>query len=471
MEITPIGWPLLFAGPMLALWRPKWLYVLTLFLLPFTATAVINVGSGETASGLQASIYLGTWLLLRYCGSALWRLRFPLPQRGRAAVFWLGIFMGIVVLSLIQPIRLAGIVHVPTDVPGDISTKTLTLRGTNISGVIYMLFGYAIVYLVATVNQTATIMRLTLRSFLAGCSFAACWAYIELFCKLTGVQYPYFIFNTSASPAARGFDYTDKLGFFYRLSSVSVEPSILSQTLLIAVALFLPFVFGRFHLFGRKTDRRLFAVTFLTLCLTTSSTGYVGLVVLALTTILLLFLKGRLKPKLALQGVGIFLLGYALYITVPTVHQLIYEQVFAKQTTYSALQRTITVINGYDMFRLHPLLGIGWGSVTSHDLIMNILGNCGVFGLLSFTISIYYAFQSLYRALPAKHAIRRLADLIQLDFALYLALAATMATSILAGIPYVFPFFWLICGLAMIGSPVEEQASATTIPAAGSPGL
>ena len=51
MEVTPIGWILLLVGPVLMVLRPRWLYVATIFFLPFTATDLINVGNDMNLPG------------------------------------------------------------------------------------------------------------------------------------------------------------------------------------------------------------------------------------------------------------------------------------------------------------------------------------------------------------------------------------------------------------------------------------
>ena len=61
---------------------------------------------------------------------------------------------------------------------------------------------------------------------------------------------------------------------FARLSSVAVEPSILAQTLLLALSLMLPFILGNYRLFGKSLDRWSFTVLLIVVFLTTSSTAY-----------------------------------------------------------------------------------------------------------------------------------------------------------------------------------------------------
>jgi O-antigen ligase len=460
MEVTPIGWILLFVGLLLAIFRPRWLYIVTIFSLPFTATDIINVGSGLNASGVQAPMYLGSLLLIKHGLLALRGMSFPFPQKNRACLIWLGTFVAVIALSLVMPIWLDGHVQVPASILGDLSTETLHLRSSNVTGVLYVVFGYAFAYLTVTLNQTAAAFRLTLKAFMAGLSFSALWGIFELACKATTIGYPSMIFNTGTSLATMG--YLENEAGFPRLSSVAVEPSIFAQSLLIAVSLCLPFVFGSLSLFGKTRDRCMFFLLVLVLCLTTSSTAYTGLFILALTVILLSMVRGMLKLShfaIPLIGIG---LGTVIYRTVPAVEQILDSALFTKSTGYSAIERLMTVNNALDMFREHPVLGIGWASVVSHDLFAQLLGNSGILGLLSFIIAMYSIFRALYRSIRSRDKSLRGTGLLRMDFALYVALAVTLATCAISGFIYMFAFFWFICGFAIAASgEMNLQRSVT----------
>lgn len=450
MQVTPIGWVLLIVGPLLAILRPRWLYVATIFSLPFTATDIINVGTGVNASGVQAPMYLGCLLLLRYCFVSLKRMSFPLPRKGRTCLYWLGGFIAITALSLIMPVWLSGHVEIPSSTLGDMSTELIHLTSRNITGVLYMVFGYGIVYLTMTLNQTVAMSRLTLKAFMAGAGFMAVWALFELACKVSGIPYPAMIFNTGTALSARG--YLEMTAGIPRLSSVAVEPSIFAQTLLMAISLVLPFVFGVLTLFGKTVDRWLFILLVVVLCLTTSSTAYVGLFVIMLTVLFLFTARGILRPihlVIPLAGLG---LAALIYETVPVAKLILDDMVFTKSGGYSALERLMTAENALRMFREHPLLGIGWESITSHDLIANILGNAGILGLLTFAIAMYSIFRALYRSIRSRNKSLRAAGLMRLDFGLYVALSVTLVTSALSGFLNVFAFFWFLCGFAIVAS-------------------
>jgi len=446
MEITPIGWLLVPMGILLAATRPRWLYLFAVFLLPFTATAVINIGEGEHASGVQASLYLGSLLLVRTCILLIWRPYIPLPRMGLSALIWMGIFVAIAVISLVMPIWIDGHIQVPSPRLLDNSTQPLYLRSSNITGVLYVVLGFGFTSITVLWSRKRNMLNNGLKAFLAGSAFAAAWAIVELGCKITGIAYPAFLFNTSASGAAHG--YREVLeGGIPRLSSVSVEPSVLAQTLLIAVALYLPFIFGSHSAFGKVVDRCLFVLMLLVLFLSTSSTAYLGIVIGTFVALSLLTTRRVLRPKYVFAPFAGFLLLSLLYATVPVVRQVAESVLFSKAGGYSALERLMTVANAYDMFKKYPILGIGWSSIASHDLIVNILANCGVVGLTAFLIAIYCSFRALYLSLSSRPAT--FAAVLQPDFASFLALAVNLVACIISGSLFVFPFFWFLCGFAI----------------------
>jgi O-antigen ligase len=363
-----------------------------------------------------------------------------------------------------MPVLLDSHVRVPSSQLFDMSTRLLHLRSKNITGLLYLVFGYLFACLIATINQKSAVMRVTLKSFIAGTVFAAAWAILEFICKIMNIPYPAMIFNTGTSYAAMG--YMQRLQDFPRLSSVAVEPSIFAQTLLVAIALYLPFIFGSLTLFGKTLDRWLFALLLAILCLSTSSTGYVGLVLMVLTILALLTVRGVFKLRHLvgpLAGLGI---GVLIYKISPTAQQVLNGTLLGKSHDYSAFERFMTIHNAFQIFLQHPILGIGWSSIDSYDLIGNLLGNTGILGLLSFTIAMYCMFRLLYRSIRSQDRAHRTGNLFRMDFAVYIALMVGVGTAVLSGFPFVFAFFWFLFGLtipaASIGYHLDNEANSSS---------
>lgn len=450
MGVTPIGWALLLTGMALVVLRPAWLYVVTIFFLPFTATEVLNVGSGPNASGLQAAMFFGSLLLMRQFYVVLTTLRIRIPLYGRSSLLWLAAFVATTALSLVMPLWLDGHVQIPAQILGDFSSTPLYLKSANVTGVLYLVYGFCFACFIAYENQKPGMLRVTLKAFLAGSIFSACWGLVELGCKVSGITYP-AIFNNGIAISTQG--YLESLSdSVFRLSSVAVEPSIFAQALLVAVALYMPFALGRLTMFGKIRDRCFLAVLVMVLLLTTSSTAYVGIFVLTTLVLALLAIRGVLSPKyIAVPLLGVAAIA-SLYFTLPIARSVLDAALFTKASGGSAAERLMTVNNTFEMFQKYPLLGVGWASVPSHDLIVNILGNAGLLGLFTFSASMFCAFRALFRSIQSRRNVLQMQGLMQMDFALYIALAVTLATSALSGFLNTFSFFWFIVGLAVAGS-------------------
>jgi O-antigen ligase len=467
MEVTPIGLILLIAGPLMMM-RPSWLYAATIFLLPFTATDLINVGSGDNASGLQASMYLGSLLILRRSTQLLLRGKISIPNCGKTALVWLGLFIAVTVISLSMPIWIDGRVQIPSPYLFDFTSQPLYLSSHNITGVLYMIYGFVFSFIIATLNQRPELYRRTLRIFLAGSVFAALWGAMEFACKFSGVPYPAMIFNTGTSLSAQGYKEVLMDGTF-RISSVAVEPSILAQSLLIAVAVYLPYIFTPLVLFERTFDRIFFCILVVVLCLTTSSTAYLGFAIILALALFLLCLRRLLQPKHILIFAIIPASAVLVVMSTPIFWTILDAQLFSKASGSSAAERLMTINNSYEMFVQYPILGIGWASITSHDLIMNILANSGTLGLFTFGAGMYAIFRALYRSIKSRPATLKVQGLMRPDFGLYIALGVTLATSVIAGFPNTFSFFWFIVGLAIAASNQRNNVTAYESQRAPSP--
>jgi len=462
MSVTPIGYVLLLIGPLLMFWRPRWLYFLTVFFLPFTATGVANVGEGLDASAVQVSMFLGTLLIARCLWNFLREGSFPIWRSDAKSLMWLGLFILSTAISLVMPIWINGHVRIPSPHLLDLSTTPLYLNSHNITGVLYMVYGFLFAYLIAVFNHTITTLRSTITAFMAGSAFSAVWALVELGCKITGLPYPAVLFNTGTGLSTMG--YKEQLGeHLYRLSSVGVEPSIFAQSLLVAVAMYLPFVFGRLTLFGKKQDRVLFCFLFTVLCLTTASTAYLGIGFTVVLLFVLLTIRGLLSVKHLFHAIAGLTITGLLYLFVPVVQRVADEVLISKSGGYSAIERLMTIHNTWEMFVRYPVLGIGWGSITSHDLVVNILGNGGIAAAVPFVIAVAFTFRALYRSISRRRRLARVSDLMHMDFAMYVALAVTLFTSLLSGFLNVFSFFWFTWGLAIAIGGMDSLAQIKSV--------
>jgi hypothetical protein len=165
---------------------------------------------------------------------------------------------------------------------------------------------------------------------------------------LAGLPYPAMLFNTSTSHSADLYATGGAAGYV-RIGSVAVEPSILVQSLAFPLS-----VAATVLVWNARSLRPWCAVAGATaaicMLLTTSTTGYLELAVLA-------FFE-RPIPMIK-SSVFLFPLGALLIVLVPNLAASIVETTVGKVDTWSYEHRAATLWEGLQAFLQHPFLGMG----------------------------------------------------------------------------------------------------------------
>ncbi len=276
MEITAIGWILIPLG-ILLLFRPKWLYILAVFFSPFTATAIINRGSGDSAAGIQPYLYFGAMLVLREAFGLAYSLRFKFLHYTRRPLLIYLCFVCVCVVSVAMPFIIDGRTEVLSDGTLEASLVPVRVGSKNISALISLIYGFVFTVLVVKKSMPQTHFLRTLRIYMASGIFISFWGFFQFGLGLVNIPYPYFIFNNSASRYAQLGGAMSLLNVV-RISSVALEPSAFALILVGMFAIQLMAILSRRYIFGRRVDCFTLIVLFAALILTGSGTGYVGLV-------------------------------------------------------------------------------------------------------------------------------------------------------------------------------------------------
>jgi hypothetical protein len=444
MEITPIGWILLPLGAALFLVAPGALYQLTIFFLPFSATAIANIGSSDSASGVQASMFFGALWMLKEM-PALVSLRSVEKDRLRTPVRQLVLFVYIVAISLIMPMWINGHLVIESPEFATSGSEPLQFTSRHLTQTFYLVYGVVFAVMVAIKNYDSRQLVRSLRTFLISAIFVSCWGFFQLSCWILNVDYPAYIFNTSASDSAMGFSQEIREMGLKRISSVATEPSMFAQVMLVAMAIALFALISARPLISKTWDRIALAVIFGALLISTSTMAYAGLaVVFGLYLCALAYLQ-VLRPRYAVAFFafwGLSLYGYFLYVPAQQVFE---SMVMGKGESYSALARVNSILLARDYFLRYPLLGVGWGSVTSHDLVFKLLSNTGVIGLFVFLLFIMTALRRLYRA--ARNPGMRLTRVWPL--CMLAAMVMVIFTNLVGGFAFTYGHLWFVFGLAM----------------------
>lgn len=445
--MTPIGWILLPLAGISYLFAPQILYPLAIFFLPFSATAVMNVGTADSASGVLASILFGAvWMAREF--PALGELRSRTGQQPlRKPILQLGFFLLVVVFSLLVPFWINGHFVIENPELGQTGSAPLQFTGRHITQTAYLVYGILFTIFVALKNSDSRELVRSVRIFIVSSIFVSLWGFLQFACGMLNIDYPAFIFNTSKTESAEGYRQVIKEAGLSRISSVATEPSMFAQCMLISAVLALFVLVSPRPLLSKIWDRFAVAIILGALLISTSTTAYLGLAgVLILYALALAYLRiFRVRyviPALVLAGI----MG-AAYVAVFPVTEVFQSMILEKGESYSALARVNSVLLARDYFLQFPVLGLGWGSVTSHDLIFKLLSNTGLLGLAAFVVFVATVFVRLWRSGrrgPASDASRMMWSICILT-----SLVVLVSTSIAGDFAFTYGHVWFVLGLAI----------------------
>jgi O-antigen ligase len=376
--------------------------------------------------------------------SGLWR-----SQRVRVSVRQLRLFMFAVVLSLAMPLWINGrlTVDCPDLLCNESAPLTFTMR--NITQTMYVAYGLLVTIFIAIRNSDLRQFRASVRVFLISSVFVSFWGFLQWYCYEAGISYPSYVFNTSATESALG--YLQELGDLglTRISSVTTEPSMLAQFTLVALVFAIFAVFCERVVISKSWDRITLIVTVSILFLTTSSTAYVGLAILLPVSLISFWYLGRLGAKpLIIVGCVLFVL-YLAYARSQLIQAVADRVIFSKAEDYSGIGRLNSLLLALNYFREYPLLGIGWGSAASYDVIVKLLSNTGVVGLLTFVIFIKTVFYRLWKSIDRQTPQKRMSERTYWACCLLVATFMLMVTNELTGFAFVYGHVWFILGMAL----------------------
>ncbi len=459
--MTPLGYIMLPVGLSGMLLSKKWLYRFFVFWTLFSASSAANFGEGDNGSALQVWMLFGFLWLLRLVIERLSTLSFAIDRRIFRPCLWLIAFLVVATLSLFMPVYINGSLAITSPYLGVSSETPLYLTSHNVTQLLYLIFGVAIAISVAHHNLRDEQRHETEQVILLSALFISVWGIFQFWCNLTGVPYPDYIFNNSGSASGKGF--METINGVSRISSATLEPSVLAQSLLTLLPLTIPAWLSRGSVLSISVDRFSSVLFIVLLILSTSSTSYVGLLIFGVLLVPLLLRTRTLSIARASKFAAIAvaavtaIMAFAVSMT-PIVRDLLSAALLDKASSGSGVERLMTVVLAYGYFRRFPLLGIGWGSAASHDLIVKLLSNVGIIGTLAFLGAMGCVIRANWRAL----------DPLVLPFSLsraawFLGFIVFLSTSIFTEFPLPIGNFWLILGMAIATSWKTEPAEASML--------
>lgn len=291
MEITLLGAVTIAISIYAFFKNEKLLLYMMVFLSPFTAANLIHIT--WTTTPVQTFEFTGAlWLLREFINFVKSKPKITKEwiinkfKDNKLATAFL-IFIVVIIISEIYLIA-SGLSIEYTGIEGELGF--VKFNKTNITRAVITIFIFVnMIVLSFKVNTREEIKKL-IKIFSIASIFAVVWGLLQFVTYYFGVPYPAFLFNNNPY-AAQCYDQIDNN--VKRISSIALEPS----TFAINLFCFLPFVLGTFLKLKEKIKEKKYIITFIILVLTTScailttsSTTYIGLVVVyALFGIYILF--------------------------------------------------------------------------------------------------------------------------------------------------------------------------------------
>ncbi|TAM84185.1 MAG: hypothetical protein EPN47_02390 [Acidobacteria bacterium] len=434
---------------------PRWLYLATVFLIPFSAMAVVNVGWGGGQKGIAAWMYMGALWMVRTAISKrpFWRhIGWRLTRRTRVALWGL---LACGFISLLVPLILNGTVWIQSHIITSGEMTPLRLSVDRITQTGYFAYGVVFVIFVGVENCDPRRLLESVRAYVASAIFVSFWAFVQLWCILTGHAYPAFLFNNSMGTSAQLYiEEFSNLGL-HRISSVAVEPSQLAFSMLLAFLVLLVAVGLRRPVLSRKWDMAALLGVTAALAISTSTTAYAGLVLASCLSLVALARAGTIRWLYVVFAAGLVAVGVTIALAVPLISDLVDFVILNKAQGYSATERLHSVVLGAHYFLAYPIFGLSWNAANSEDLLFQILSSLGIAGFIAFAVFMTRELRKLWRAsaLGSRWSIIFFAAVI-------LMLVLSEAT----GLPYAMGYFWLTLGLG-ISAPFIAAKPATAVPA------
>jgi len=153
----------------------------------------------------------------------------------------------------------------------------------------------------------------------------------------------------------------------------------------------------------------------------------------------------------------------AVYTRSAVVQGLADTVIFSKADSYSGLERlnSVTLAGGY--FLQYPVLGVGWGSVTSHDLVFKLLANTGAAGLIAFALFLKSLVAGLWRSAAGARRWTGVPQGNYWGFCMLLASFILILTNVFTEFAYVFGHLWFVFGMSLAIPLAQNRRSSASL--------
>ncbi|KAF0196338.1 MAG: hypothetical protein FD169_955 [Bacillota bacterium] len=443
MEITLIGFILMPFGVLLFLFKPGWLFYSFIFFIPFFATAVLNVQSisfGVTPAHFFALLWVTRRIIDNLTGKA-----FYLHKKSNVVLGSLLLFLFVISLSLIMPVVIAGETEVYKGNPLMLAPVAHEFTFSNVSVFLFLAFAVLMTIFVSLEINSPEKFKRSIKVFLISAFTVSIWGFLQLLTHYAGLPYPAFLFNNSISDAIVSGPIAEAEGAS-RIFSVTPEPSVFARYLLAGLPLALILMIKKIKVFSSAFILPCFVFAYiLALILTVSTSAYFGLGFMAIAAFFFLRRYKDLSPFLRIAAMFLLALGAVVSVNPEMFDNTLQMTVF-KALTFSGMERIFAFQEALGLFSAYPLLGVGWGSNASFDLISYLLANSGLFGALCFALFVLSAYKH-FRWLQKNNNIGF--ETKAYTDGIGLSLLTGIFLNLTGGLDLVFLHLWFLLGLML----------------------
>lgn len=372
MQITTMGLVLIPLGLVLFVFKYEWLIYLTLFFSGFTGSSILNISS----ISLQPAYYLFILFIIRYIFIIIKNKNIVKPN------IYLFIFIIIAFISLIMPILLEGKSVIVLNPDDDYAPVKFTFQ--NITQYLYLIFGFTTYWITKDY-----LIKLNNQIYI---KFIKIFLYSSLFISILG------IYQQIAYKLGLPFDEIFRQGVhgniqtymgLIRVYSVFIEPSMYSIFIILSITIC---IYTTKDIFKYKNI--LLLLLLINGIMSTSSTFFVGILIIG-TVLVVESIKLKYSQEdrnfnkyilliFTIVVLSILLISYINLDIISNMLQGIENKL--KGEGASAMGRSLAFDTNIKVAFKYPLLGVGFGSVRSYDLISTWLASVGFIGTLVFII-------------------------------------------------------------------------------------
>lgn len=451
MEITQIGIFVLLITPLIFRFK-RGLLTSIIVSIPFTATSIVNSGSG---SALLVSQYFLILLVFSNAWILITDLKYPTIPK---SLMPFTLFIVVCFLTIFSPILVDNNLLISNMQLGNEEYKSVLLNWYSFSRFIPLGMGWILVYGIYRNSSNLTVM---IRTYLVG---------LIIFCFLGLIEYSISYYPSLAKDlvdvfvsAKHQYISTNPMSEtlnIVRIKSASPEPSILAQSIMtvyyyVAAAVLI----RKYTIFNKVIDVLILMLLTLTIYLSGSTAGYIG-VLLSFVLVPLSTPKDKEHQKvkkILVYSIFIILISLLIYLFSPSFATSVNDMILSKRNTFSSYERIYSIANSFEYFIDYPLFGLGWGQVTSHDLFVFLLANTGLFGLSAFLYSFYHLTKKTFKTVNTSNH-----DKTTVLLALYFNLIIFTVIMSITEFTYYFFSYYFLFGLVLASADKNYEKSNIT---------